>query len=199
MAIAALAPTVAMAQTVSPARPDDRTVGAADAPVTLTVYLSTTCGHCAAWHTTDLPAIKAKYVDTGKLRIVYRDLPTPPEMLAVAGAAMARCAPAERYDDVLHALFAGQTAMKAGPLPGTARTWLAQAGSAGGMTIEQMNACMSDPASRSAVEARGEQASAEGVEFTPAFFVDGKPVLTESPTHDVAAFDAVLQPLLAGR
>lgn len=197
--IAAFAPVVVMAQTIEPVRPDDRTVGAADAPVTLTVYLSATCGHCANWHTNDLPAIKAKYVDGGQVRIVYRDLPTPPQPLAVVGATMARCAPADRYDDVLDSLFRGQAALKAGPYPDAARTWLATAGAAGGMTIDQMNACMHDPAGKAAVEARGTQALAEGVQFTPSFYVNGRPVLATSETHDVAAFDAVLQPLLAGR
>ena len=199
MLTAALAPAVVMAQAIEPVRPDDRTLGSADAPVTLTVYLSATCGHCAAWHTTDLPTIKAKYVNDGQVRIVYRDLPTPPQTLAVAGATMARCAPEDRYDDVLDGLFRGQAALQAGPYPAAARIWLAQAGAAGGMTIEQMNACMQDPAGKAVVEARGEQAIDDGVEFTPAFFVNGSPVLLTSKTHDVAAFDAVLQPLLAGR
>ena len=55
MLIAMAAPVAALAQTVEPVRPDDRTLGSAEAPVTLTVYLSTTCSHCATWHTTDFP------------------------------------------------------------------------------------------------------------------------------------------------
>ena len=91
--IAIAAPALALAQTVEPVRPGDRTLGSADAPVTLTVYLSTTCSHCADWHTRDFPAFKARFVDTGKVRVAYRDLPTPPRPAAIAGAVMARCAP----------------------------------------------------------------------------------------------------------
>ena len=199
MMIAALAPAVVMAQAIEPVRPDDRTLGRADAPVTLTVYLSTTCGHCAAWHTTELPPLKAKYVDTGQVRIVYRDYPTPPVPLALAGALMARCVPEARYEATLDALFKGQTAARTGPYPAAAQRWLAEAGVAGGLTLEQMNGCMRDPVGRAAVEARATQAANEGVEFTPAFYVNGTPVLTTSETHGVAAFDTILQPLLAGR
>lgn len=189
------APVAAMAQTVDPVRPDDRTTGAADAPVTLTVYMSTTCGHCADWRTDDYPAFRAKYVDSGKVRVVYRDLPTPPQRLAIAGVALARCAPPERYDAVLDALFAGQAVY----FPqGQARQWLVAGGTAGGLTEDQMQVCLS-PENIAAAEARGEQAWNDGVKSTPAFFIDGRRILAESPTHDVAAFDAVIQPLLAGR
>lgn len=187
------APVVTLAQTVDPVRPDDRTAGATDAPVTLTVYLSTTCNHCAHWHQDEYPAFKAKYVDSGKVRVVYRDLPTPPQRLAVAGMTMARCAPAERYEAALDALFKGQ----ATHFPQSqAREWLIAGGTAGGLSQEQMQACLSAE-NIAAAEARGAQALAEGVKSTPSFFIDGKAF--EPTAHGLAAFDAVIQPLLAGR
>jgi protein-disulfide isomerase len=187
------APVVALAQTVDPVRADDRTTGAVDAPVTLTVYLSTTCGHCARWHQDEYPAFKAKYVDTGKVRVVWRDLPTPPQRLAVAGMTMARCAPAERYEAALDALFKGQAIH----LPqGQAREWLIAGGTAGGLSQAQMQACLSAE-NVAAAEARGEKALAEGVNSTPSFFIDGEAFAPATP--GLAAFDAVIQPLLAGR
>lgn len=193
--LAMAAPLAALAQTVDPVRPDDRTVGASDAPVTLTVYQSMTCGHCAQWRLNHYPAIKAKYVDSGQVRVVYRDLPTQPQALAVAGAAMARCAPVERYEAVLDTLFKGQ----ATHFPhGRLREWLVAGGTAGGLTEPQMQACLS-AGNVAAVEARGARSIADGVTSTPRFFVDGRPVLEQSASHDVAAFDAVLQPLLGER
>lgn len=187
------APLAAMAQTVEPVRPDDRTTGAANAPVTLTVYVSTTCDHCAHWHQDEYPAFKAKYVDTGQVRVVWRDLPTPPRELAIAGMAMARCAPPERYDAVLDALFEGQATY----FPQRqARQWLIAGGAAGGLTQEQMQACLS-PEAIAAAEARAQQARTDGVRSTPSFFVDGKAF--QPTTHGLAAFDAAIQPLLAGR
>ncbi|MFJ6024807.1 thioredoxin domain-containing protein [Brevundimonas sp. NPDC092305] len=188
------APAVAMAQTVPAYREGDPTVGSASAPVTLTVYLSTTCSHCAHWHNDDYPAFKAKYVDTGKVRVVYRELPTPPQPVAVAGATMARCAPADRYETVLDALFRGQATY----FPNRqTRDWLIAGGTAGGLTQEQMQACLSRE-NIEASNARAEQSFADGVNTTPSFFINGERVLANS-APELAAFDTLIQPLLAKR
>lgn len=200
--IAIAAPALALAQTVEPVRPGDRTLGSADAPVTLTVYLSTTCSHCADWHTRDFPAFKARYVDTGKVRVAYRDLPTPPRSAAIAGAVMARCAPEDRYEAVLDTLFRGQGQLHALPGAPTRQTvidWLSAAGLAGGLTPDQMNACFSNDASFTEVEARAEQAFADGVNSTPSFFINGQPTPETMTGHDVTAFEPLIQPLLDGR
>ena len=200
--IAIAAPSLALAQKVEPVRPGDRTLGSADAPVTLTVYLSTTCSHCAAWHTEDFPAFKARFVDTGQVRIAYRDLPTPPREVALVGAVMARCAAEDRYDAVLDSLYHGH-AQLFGP-PGdppheAVVAWLSAAGQAGGLTQEQMNACFSNEASFTEVEARAAQSFADGVNGTPSFFLNGEPLPETMTALDVAAFEPLIQPLLDGR
>lgn len=200
--IAMAAPALALAQTVEPVRPGDRTLGAADAPVTLTVYLSTTCSHCADWHTRDFPAFKARFVDTGKVRVAFRDLPTPPQQIAFAGAVMARCAPEEKYDVVLEALFRGQPSLRAEAGPPSDETvvgWLTAGGAAAGLTPDQMNACFSSDASFAEIDARAQQAFADGVNSTPSFFINGQPVPATMAARDVAAFEPLIQPLLDGR
>ncbi len=211
--IAAAAPVAVAAQTPAPAatpasiepvRAGDRTLGSATAPVTLTVYLSTTCSHCADWHTRDFPAFKAKYVDTGKVRVAFRDLPTPPQQVAVAGAVMARCAPEDQYDVVLDSLFRGQAQLRAVPGPPPQQTvvsWLAAAGEAGGLTRDQMNACFSSEASFVEIEARTLQSQTDGVDSTPSFFLNGERVPDEAimASRAVTAFDPLIQPLLDGR
>jgi protein-disulfide isomerase len=199
--IAIAAPALALAQTVEPVRPDDRTLGSATAPVTLTVYLSTTCSHCADWHTRDFPAFKARFVDTGKVRVAFRDLPTQPQDVAIAGAVVARCAPEEKYDAVLDALFRSQGQLYGQPGRPTQETivrWLVTGGAASGLTSDQLNACFSDEASFAEVEARGEQAVADGVNGTPSFFLNGEPVPDTMPARDVAAFEPLIQPLIDG-
>ena len=196
------APATALAQTVEPVRPGDRTVGSAAAPVTLTVYLSTTCSHCADWHTNDFPAFKARWIDTGKVRVAFRDLPTQPRQVAVAGAIMARCAPEDQYDVVLDALFRSQAQLRAVPGPPAQETvirWLAGGGAAGGLTRDQMNACFSNEGSFAEVEARAEQSFADGVNGTPSFFINGQPLPETMPALDVTAFEPLIQPLLDGR
>ena len=200
--IAMAAPVAALAQTVEPVRPDDRTLGSADAPVTLTVYLSTTCSHCAAWHVNDFPAFKARWVDTGKVRVAFRDLPTAPPQVAIAGAVMARCAPEDKYDVALDALFRGQPQLRVQPGPPAQEVvigWLAAAGQAAGHTRDQMNACFSSEASFAEVEARADQSFADGVNTTPSFFVNGQPLPGTMQALDVAAFEPLIQPLIDGR
>lgn len=201
----AAAPLAAAAQTdpvavssVAAPRAGDRVVGAADAPVTLTAYVSTTCSHCADWHNTALPAIMAKYVDTGQMRIVYRDLPTPPRDIASAGAVMARCVPADLFDEALDSLFRGQADLHSHDeeeLKQKTTAWLAAAGERGGLTRDQMNACFADDANWTALDARIEASRADGVTGTPTFFIDGR----RAAVWDVTTVDAVVQPLLAAR
>lgn len=200
LGLALSAPAAAAAQTASPSvaavRADDRVVGSADAPVTLTAYVSTTCSHCADWHNNFLPAIMAKYVDTGQVKIVYRDLPTPPQDVAGAGAVMARCVPAEKFDAVLDSFFRTQGALRGDTdeeLQQNAMRWLATGGVAGGLTLEQMNACFDDESNWNALEARIDASHADGVTGTPTFFVNGR----RAEVWDVASLDAVVQPLLA--
>lgn len=207
LALAVLTPAVAQAQehvheTAAPAsiaaiRPDDRIVGSMDAPVTLTTYLSTTCSHCANWHNTVLPTLMAKYVDTGQVRIVYRDLPTPPQDIAAAGAVMARCVPAEKFDAALDSLYRNQSSLRSTTqeeLQQKAMIWLAGAGTAGGLTREQMNACFDDEANWTGLEARVEASHVDGVTGTPSFFVNG--VRADIDYRDLTAFDALIQPQL---
>ncbi|HET9230627.1 MAG TPA: thioredoxin domain-containing protein, partial [Vitreimonas sp.] len=70
---------------------DDMVLGDANAPVTLVEYASTTCPHCAAFHEAAWEQLKTTYIDTGRVRFVFREFPTPPPAIAVAGFQLARC------------------------------------------------------------------------------------------------------------
>lgn len=81
----------------------DMAQGAAEgAKVTVVEYASVTCPHCAIWQENTYPAFKAKYVDTGKVRYIFRELPTPPVDAATAGFLVARSAGPDMYFDVVH-------------------------------------------------------------------------------------------------
>ena len=88
----------------------DRVMGRADAPVTVIEYASFTCNHCAAWTNDVLPQFKARYIDTSKVRLVFRDMPTPPAQIAAVAAGIGRCAAPGRFFDVAHSLMSGQAA-----------------------------------------------------------------------------------------
>jgi protein-disulfide isomerase len=204
LALSLLLPSAVLAQTlptpaaISAARDGDRSVGSPVAPVTLTAYVSTTCSHCADWHNNVLPAFKARYVDTGQVRIVYRDLLTSPQEVAAGGALMAHCVPDDRFDAAMNALFRNQaTLLAATPeeRQDKATQWLASAGVSGGLTREQMSACFASDANWAALDARLLASQTDGVTGTPTFFVNGERANIDP--HALSSFDTVLQPLLA--
>ena len=90
----------------------DMTSGNADAPVTIIEYASVTCPHCATFHETIYPAIKEEYIDTGKVKFIFREFPTAPADRSVVGSMLARCAADKGGEDayflVLGALFKNQ-------------------------------------------------------------------------------------------
>ena len=81
----------------------ERVLGDPDAPVTMFEYSSLTCPHCARFHNDTLPRLKQEYIDTGKLKIIYRDFPF--DGVGLRASMLARCAPEERYFDFLDVLF----------------------------------------------------------------------------------------------
>ncbi len=90
----------------SDARMGDRFIGQANAPVVVHEFYSLTCPHCARFALDVLPQIKKDLVDTGKLRVVFRDFPL--DQLALTAAAVARSLPPERYEPFVLTLLASQ-------------------------------------------------------------------------------------------
>ncbi|VAV90860.1 Periplasmic thiol:disulfide interchange protein DsbA [hydrothermal vent metagenome] len=90
----------------------EMTRGKADAVVTVIEYASVTCPHCATFHEQVYPTIKENYIDTGKVRFVFREFPTSPANLSIAGSMLARCAAdtggMDAYFLVLDTLFKTQ-------------------------------------------------------------------------------------------
>ena len=81
---------VPIAELMAPGPLGDNVLGSPDAPVTIIEYASMTCPHCAHFHETTYPQLKAKYIDTGKVRFIFREFPL--DQLAAAGSMLARCA-----------------------------------------------------------------------------------------------------------
>ena len=197
VAVALMAATPVMAAEPAPApvpavSAADRVLGRADAPVTVIEYASFTCSHCAAWTNDVLPAFKTRYIDTGKVKLVFRDMPTQPAQVAATAAAIARCAAPEKFFDVAHHFMAGQAAAFAS---GNARDWYMGAIAVSGRTQPQIEACLADPATGQALEHSIEAAVAAGVEGTPTFFVNGKRIID----HSLESLSAAIDPLTKGR
>lgn len=154
----------------------DMALGAPEgAKVTVVEYASVTCGHCAAWHENTWPAFKSAYVDTDKVRFVFRELPTPPNNVAVAGFMIARCAGPDKYFDVVHGIMSSQREWQMGVNP---RDTLFRVGNGAGLSNQQIEACIKDPEGLKASEERAQAALKAGVTGTPTFFVNGVQVVT---------------------
>ena len=154
----------------------DMAMGAAEgAKVTVVEYASVTCHVCAAWQKENWAAFKAAYVDTNKVRYVFRELPTGPVNVAVAGFMIARCAGDDKYFDVVHNILASQDEWQAGVNP---RDTLFRIGNGAGLSNQQIEACIKYPDNIKAADERARASQTAGVSGTPAFFVNGVPVVS---------------------
>jgi len=189
-ALAAMATVAGCTAKTGGAAQGDMSMGAGeDAKVTVIEYASVTCGHCAVWNEEVWPEIKTKYVDNDKIRFVFREFPTPPQDIAVAGFLIARCAGPDKYFDVVHDIMASQKEWMAGVAP---RTTLFRAAAAAGLSQEQTEACISDKAAIEEMSDRIKAGIDAGVTGTPTFMVNGTKVIDSSLSGLSEAIDAEL-------
>lgn len=186
------APQAAFAQEISYEKAlAERVLGKAEAPIVITEYASLTCPHCARFHKETLPRIKAAYIDTGKAKLIYRDFPF--DGLALRAAAMARCAPQERYFAVIETLFAQQESWSRAKDPLVA---LGNIGKLAGMSQATVDACFKDTKLMdSIVQIRLDGEKTHGVDSTPTFIIGGKKVSGAEPFE---TFDKLLKSLPGG-
>src|SRR5581483_8992125 len=102
----AKAQDAAMAELMKPGPLEDMVLGDPKAPVTVIEYASMTCPHCAHFAEATYPELKKKYIDTGKVRFIFREFPLDP--LAAAGSMLARCAGKDKYFPMVETLFSQQ-------------------------------------------------------------------------------------------
>lgn len=170
-------------------------LGAANAPVTLVEYASVTCPHCAHFNADVFPVLKARYIDTGKVRYVFREAPIHPTEDA-AGFLVARCSGPDKYLAVTDALFRSQTLLfDKQDLHG----WLMTGARVGGLSDDQVKACITDAKAIEAFNTRAEHTmSVDKIDSTPTVIVNGKRV--EPPGEKavtIADLDAAIRPLLS--
>lgn len=163
---AASAPSKAGLET---AQPGDHVLGDANAPITVIEYASLTCSHCAHFHTQVLPEIKKKWIDTGKVKLVYRDFPL--DQVAAKAAQIAECAGNDKYFGVIDIIFRGQSqwATAADPL-----AELAKPLRIAGMGENEIKACLANDAMSNAVIKDYQGGEAMGVNSTPTLFINGQ-------------------------
>jgi protein-disulfide isomerase len=185
----------AMAQSISdvtkPVSLPDMGLGPADASVTIIEYASMTCPHCAAFNEKVFPKIKSEYVDTGKVRYVFREFPL--DIKAAAGSMLARCIArddAGKYFAVVDMLFKQQNDWV---IKNTTDT-LMRIGKQAGLSQQAVETCLRDQALLDKIAADQRYASdVLKVDSTPTFFINGEKIKGDTSFEE---FDKRIKPLL---
>ena len=169
----------------------DMALGRADAAVTITEYASMTCPHCAAFNADVFPKIKSEYIDTGKIRYVFREFPL--DIKAAAGSVLSRCIAkddANKYFAVTDLLFKTQAdwVMK------NTTEALIRIGKQAGLTQDQIEACLRDQSLLDKLAADQKYAAEVlKVDSTPTFFINGEKIKGETSIEE---FEKKINPLL---
>jgi protein-disulfide isomerase len=171
----------------------DMSEGVPTAKVTVVEYASVACPICAVVNHDVMPAFKAKYVDPGKVRYVYRPMMTGDASVATAGHLLAQCAGKDKFFKVVDAVMRSQDQMGGEQTRyANARPVLLDIAQSVGLSEDQFNTCITDPKAIQALNDENDAALKAGVEATPTFFINGKKI----EGHDMADLDKAIQPLL---
>jgi protein-disulfide isomerase len=187
--------SAAMAQTAAdvakPVSLPDMALGPAEAPVTITEFASMTCPHCAAFNAEVFPKIKEAYIDTGKIRWIFREFPL--DLKAAAGSMLARCIGKDdsgKYFAVIDMLFRSQENWV---MKNTTES-LNLIGKQAGLSQQQVEDCLKDQAVLDKIGADQKYASEVlKVNSTPTFFINGEMIKGEASFDE---FDKKIKALL---
>lgn len=165
----------------------DMVLGDPNSKVTLIEYASVTCSHCRDFHRDVWPTIKSKYVDTNKIKFVFREFTTPPNEVSAAGFLLARCGGAtpDQYFSRLSVLFEQQIPIFEALQKGEVRSVLLNIATSAGLSEDQFNACITDQAGIARIKA-GEEAGMKEFQITgtPTLILNGEKI------SDPAAYTA---------
>ncbi len=177
----ALADDVSPADLAEPSAAGDVVLGSDKAPVTIYEYASMTCPHCAHFSAETFPELKKRYIDTGKVKFIFREFPL--DALAAAGFMLARCAGNDKFMPIIETLFAkqGDWVVKEPiePLKSIAKQF--------GFTEESFNQCLANQKVLDNIQAVRDRAVQKfAVNSTPTFFVNGKRIQGDVSIDDMA-------------
>lgn len=176
-------------------------MGSANAPLTLIEYGSMTCWHCAQFSKNDFPTIKARYIDTGKVKFIFRTLPTEPAQLSMGMQVIADCAGPRRFE-VIEAFFNMQDyVLAATKRPTSVLPKLLEIGRYnGGLSEDASKQCLANEANAQRVA----QIAQTGIdlyrlESTPSFILNNRLIPSPLKGHDAASVSAAIDNALAPR
>lgn len=169
---------------------EDYSMGEASSSVVMVEYASLTCGHCAEFHTLVLPKLKKEFIDTGKVRYIYRDFPL--DRLALAAAMVARCAGRNNFFGFIETFYTVQSQWSEASNPLSALNRIARLG---GMDQTSFDQCLGKADVQNGILARRLEAVKEfKIRSTPTVFINGDKY---SGGMSLAHFQAVLRTRLS--
>jgi protein-disulfide isomerase len=186
----AMAQHATAALVAQPVSLPDMALGPANAPVTITEYSSMSCPHCAAFGENVFPMLRAKYIDTGKVRFVFREFPL--DIKAAAASMLARCVAngdAEKFFGTVQLLFQQQQ-----QLMEQTNATLRVIGKQAGMSEQAVETCGKDQSLLDKIAADQRFAyEVIKVDSTPTFFVNGE---RHKGAMTFEELEATIKPLL---
>ncbi len=183
----ALAEDIDLKALMEPPAEGEMELGNKDAKVTVIEYASASCPHCAAFYTDVFPTVQKNYIDTGKIRFIFREFPH--NDAALGAFMLARCAPKEKYFPLVDVFFKTQETWVPNPLKG-----LQDIALQAGFTEDSFKACIANKDVAKGILDVRNKADGFGVTGIPTFFINGKKY-DDSP--ELAPFTKYLDSLLA--
>lgn len=192
IAASSVAGSMAYAQDqTEPSGVEEFAIGNPDAAVTVIEYASFTCPHCATFHSDVFPELKANFIDTGKIRFIYR--PVYFDGPGLWADMVARCGGQERFFGITGLLYDRQAEWSRASSQAEVAAGLQAIGRLGGLDDETVLACLQDNENAQAlVAAFQENITRDGIEATPVFLINGE--LTSNMSY--ASFAQTLNELL---
>ena len=170
----------------------DSFMGPADAKVTVTEYGAPTCPGCKAWHDQNWAQLKAGYVDTNKIKFVFREFPSHNPPVDAAIFSIARCVGQAEWFAVIDKAFETQMDIERASQRGEAKQAMIDLGKEFKLSPEQVEKCISDPKNIGRVQQSQEEGFARGVNSTPTFLINDREVHDPSYAGMSAEIDALL-------
>jgi protein-disulfide isomerase len=169
----------------------DMVQGAEDAPITMIEYASYTCPHCAAFHAGPYQEIKKNYIDTGKVKLIYREVYF--DRYGLWGSMVARCGGPDKFFGITDLIFKGQSDWAKLGTPTEIVDAFKKIGRLAGISDEELNACLQDgEQAQTLVAWYQENAEEHDVTGTPSFVINGEKVGNQSYAEFEALFEAEL-------
>ena len=151
---------------------EDMVLGDANAPITMIEYASYTCPHCGSFHQNTYPQLKADFIDTGKVKFIFREVYF--DRFGLWASMVARCGGQERFFGITDLMFKTQADWTRAGEPVAIADELRKIGRIAGLNDEELNSCLqNEENAKTLVEWYQANAARDEISSTPSFLING--------------------------